>query len=121
MCFNNYTPISILPALSEIMETIVCNRLENTWRNISFYINNNMDFALNNLLYTHYCIYSKVLQMQMTRLLKMLHWLYSLVYPKHLTLLIMIFCYVNCVIMELEASLINDSEVASLIVNSTFK
>ena len=25
--FNNYRPISILPAISKIMETIVCNRL----------------------------------------------------------------------------------------------
>ena len=47
--------------------------------------------------------------------------LYFLIYPRHLTLLIMMFCYINYVIMELQASVINGSPVTSLIVNSTLK
>ena len=45
----------------------------------------------------------------------------SLIDPKQLTLLIMIFCYINYVTMELEASVINGSPVTSLIVNNTLK
>ena len=44
-----------------------------------------------------------------------------LIYSKHLTLLIMTFCYINYVIMELEALVINGSPVTSLIVNNTLK
>ena len=51
--FNNYRPISILHALSKIMEKIVCNRL------VNYLEKYNMDFALNIPLYTQYCIYSK--------------------------------------------------------------
>ena len=40
----------------------------------------------------------------MTQFLKILQWLYFLIYPKHLTLLIMMYCYINYVIMELDAS-----------------
>ena len=57
--------------------------------------------------------------MQMTYFFK--DWLISLIYPKHLTLLIMIFCYMNYGIMELEATVINGSPVTSLIVNSTLE
>ena len=52
---------------------------------------------------------------------KILQWLYLLIYPKHLTLLIMMSCYINYVIMELEASVIYFSPVISLIVNSTLR
>ena len=119
--FNNYRPISILPALSKIMEQIVCNRLVNY-------------LEKNNILYKHqYGFRSKH-----TTIHPILHLLkdipdandniskditmaYLLIYPKHLTLLILLFCYINYVIMELEASVINGSPVISLIVNSTLR
>ena len=46
------------------------------------------------------------------------YWPCSLIYPRHLTLLINTFCYINYTIMDFEASLIDDSPVTSLVVDT---
>ena len=77
-----------------------------------------MDFALNIPLYTQYCIYSKTADAN-DKLSKDITMAVFLDLSK--ALLIMMYCYINYVIMELEASVINGSPVTSLIVNSTLK
>ena len=77
-----------------------------------------MYFSLNIPLYTQYCIYSDTTDAN-GKPSKDIALAVFLDYPKHLTLLIMIFCYINDVIMELEASVINVFPVNSVIINST--
>ena len=54
--FNNFRPISILPAISKTMERIVCNRLMVLLENITFCINISKGFEQNTLQFPQYCI-----------------------------------------------------------------
>ena len=55
--FTNYRPVSILPALSKILERIVYNRLINFWNKFNILSNNQYGFRKNHSYY-YLCVNS---------------------------------------------------------------